>query len=86
MVSLYSPPDQELIKQSYGTLISCRYQGDGSMRIIPIGSILSVVGMIPHPKSSPRAKRNLEGNVYVAEKLGLDMNLLRGTDWNKYDE
>ncbi|KAF8871855.1 hypothetical protein BD779DRAFT_1613874 [Infundibulicybe gibba] len=67
LVSLYSPPDMELLHQSHDTVWACRYQGMGSLHIIDVQSILSVVGMIPMPHHPVPNTR------FVAEKLGLDV-------------
>jgi hypothetical protein len=67
LISLYSEPDKILLEQSYGTIWSCNYQDMNNLRIVDVSSILSVVALIP---------RNREGNVFVAEKLGLDVAYL----------
>lgn len=51
------------------------------MRVIPVSSILSVVGMIPHPKNTPIDTSHIQNDYfYVAEKLGLDICILQGVD------
>ncbi|KAF9059841.1 hypothetical protein BDP27DRAFT_1190999, partial [Rhodocollybia butyracea] len=48
MVSRYSKPDAQLLKDSFGTVISCKYQGADNLAVIPVKDIKSVVGMVPH--------------------------------------
>ena len=86
LVSLFTRPDDKLLKLSYGTLLSCTYQGERSLRVIPVTSIASVVGMLPHPKTTPAGHVHPTLSFFVAEKLGLDMCLLQGTDAAKYGE
>lgn len=80
LVSLYSQPNEELLQHSYGTVVSCRYQGVESLRVVPITDIISVVGMIPHPATTPANIIEPQGSFYVAEKLGLESSLLRGSN------
>ena len=81
MVSLYSFPDQEIWKASYGALMICEYQGDESLTVIPISSISAVVGMIPHPQKKINGVEVADGASYfVAEKMGLDTCTLRGDE------
>ena len=57
-----------MLKDSYHTLRACLYQGDTSLQIIPVHSILSVVSMQPLPQL-PKDAENLW---FVVEKSGLD--------------
>lgn len=51
----------------------CEYRGEGCLRVIPIASICSVVGMIPCP-DIPGGVPNPEKNkFFVIEKMGLDV-------------
>lgn len=73
MVSVYSPPDPDLLRLSSGALWSCQHQED-ALEVIPIKVIESVVAMVPHPRSSdPAVDARLSGRVFVVEKLGLDI-------------
>lgn len=47
LVSLYSPPDENLLRDTYNTLAVCAYQGEEALMIINVKSILSVVAMVP---------------------------------------
>ncbi|KIY48972.1 hypothetical protein FISHEDRAFT_21250, partial [Fistulina hepatica ATCC 64428] len=49
MVSVYSPPDQELWKLSHETLWCCEYRGQEALKVVPVSLIQSVVGMVPFP-------------------------------------
>lgn len=86
LVALYTPPNDRLSKLSYGTLISCKFQGTESLRVIPVNTILSVVGMVLHPPSTGLDPIDATNTVFVVEKLGLDMTLLRGTDPTNYED
>lgn len=85
LVSLYSRPDEGLLKLSHGTVMSCRYQGTAALRVIPISDIHAVVGMLPHPNTTPTDVFSPQGSFYVAEKLGLEASLLRGEKMCSYE-
>jgi hypothetical protein len=70
--STYSPPDQELLRRSFNTLWTCRYQGAEALRVIDVTDIHSVVAMVPLPHNN-----NL---FFVGEKLGLDVAMLGGIE------
>lgn len=86
LVALYTPPNERLSKLSYGTLLSCKFQGTDALRVIPINTIVSVVGMVPHPQSTGLDPHEAHNAVFVVEKLGLEMSLLRGTDPKDYSD
>ena len=69
LVSLYSPPDEYLLRHSHGTLIACRYQGDATLVVINAKSILSVVAMVPFRY----AINNLDSYYFMIEQIGLDV-------------
>ncbi|KIL54644.1 hypothetical protein M378DRAFT_39320, partial [Amanita muscaria Koide BX008] len=48
LISVYSQPDEQLIHQSHGTLLVCKYRPD-SLLVIDVKFIRSVVAMIPFP-------------------------------------
>lgn len=82
MLSVYSPPDLNLLKLSTYTLYSCRPGGDDTIMVINATDIDSVVAVLPHPASSIRHHPELEGCVYVAEKPGLDVARMAGFEEN----
>jgi len=47
LVSMYSPPNEHLLRLSNTTLIVCRYRGDAALVVIDVKSIVAVVAMIP---------------------------------------
>ena len=69
LVSLYSLPDPARLANSFGTNISCTYEGDARLCVIDIKSIKSVVAMIPR-----------QGRMFVVEKMGLDIAHLGGLE------
>ena len=68
LVSVYSPPDANILEDSYHTLWACTYNGDNSLEVIPVSAIISVISMQPLP---PKLS-NPENLWFVVEKLGLD--------------
>ena len=68
LVSLYGPPNAEMLEQSFRTLWACTYSGLNDLLVIPISSIISVVSMQP----LPRLPEDPEDLWFVVEKLGLD--------------
>lgn len=74
LVSLYSSPSQQLLDESYNTLVSCLSQGDAGLRVIPVKSIIAVVGMVPHTPFGPGTATKH----FVVEKPGLDVAVLGG--------
>ena len=68
LVSLYSPPNEYILRSTYDTLVVCRYQG-GALTVIDVKSILSVVAMARFPFLIDG-----HGNQYfMIEKMGLDV-------------
>ncbi|EJF56381.1 hypothetical protein DICSQDRAFT_17386, partial [Dichomitus squalens LYAD-421 SS1] len=49
MVSVFTPPDPAILRESYGVLKACRYQGETSREVIDAKGIASVVAMVPLP-------------------------------------
>jgi hypothetical protein len=48
LVDLFSEPDKEFLKESYGTVWSCGHGGSEHLQVITAKSILAVVAMVPH--------------------------------------
>ena len=65
LVSLYGPPNAEMLEQSFWTLWACTYSGLNDLLIIPISSIISIVSM----QTLPCLPEDLW---FVVEKSGLD--------------
>ncbi len=74
LLSMYSPPDADLLEDSHHALWACSYSGDSDLRIISISSIMSVVSMQPLPKLSA----DEDDRWFVVEKSGLDDTELTG--------
>lgn len=79
LVSVYSPPNDSLLKRSSGALAVCTYRGSTALKVVPTTSILSVVGMVPFPSGG-------ENDFFLVEKLGLDIAHLGGFDEDLGDE
>lgn len=74
LVSIYSPPDADILEQSYHTLWACEYTGSDGFQVVSISSIMSIVSMQPLPQR-PGDPNNLW---FVVEKSGLDDTELTG--------
>ncbi|KAI0364295.1 hypothetical protein BV20DRAFT_956494 [Pilatotrama ljubarskyi] len=78
MVSVFSPPDPAIRKETHDVLLACRYQGQRSREVVNIKDIQSVVAMVPLPlrreeAEDPRSAELYSDRYFVVEKLGLDM-------------
>jgi hypothetical protein len=71
LVSIFSAPNLDLLRDSYQTVWSCRYQAEVGYRVIDATTILSVVAMIPEGEGE-------ETWYFLVEKPGLDMGYLGG--------
>ena len=68
VISQYSPPDADILEDSYHTLWVCSYTGDQNFKVIPTSTIISVISMQP----LPRKEGDAENLWFVVEKSGLD--------------
>ena len=68
LLSIYGPPNQEMLEESSYTLHACEYRGDEGFRCLPVAGIVSIVSMqpLPHRLEDP------ENLWFVVEKSGLD--------------
>ncbi|KAJ7220423.1 hypothetical protein B0H12DRAFT_991594, partial [Mycena haematopus] len=48
LVDVYSEPDEDFIRESYGTVWSAGHGGGEHLCVIPAQAVLSVVAMVPH--------------------------------------
>ncbi|KAJ7092934.1 hypothetical protein B0H15DRAFT_777192 [Mycena belliarum] len=71
LVSVYSAPDADLLRESYNTVMQCEYFGEDNLEVIKITQIQAGVGMVPIGD---------EGTYFVAEKLGLDIATMGGME------
>ncbi|EMD33759.1 hypothetical protein CERSUDRAFT_67897 [Gelatoporia subvermispora B] len=80
LVSLYSPPDVNLLQISHHTVYSCEYRGQDSLAVIEAKDISSVVAVVPEsPTALAHSGRpNAHSRCFVAEKLGLEVADLSG--------
>ena len=76
LVSIYGPPNVDLLAQSSHTLWACRYLGDANLQVIPISSILTVVSMQQLPTKQDEIELN--DLWFVIEKSGIDNTELTG--------
>ena len=71
--SVYSPPDQDILSESYNTLWACTYQGDKGLKVVDVKSITAVILILPLPGGP-------DGTFFVLEKPGLDVTHMGGLD------
>ncbi|KAF8802755.1 hypothetical protein BYT27DRAFT_7226246 [Phlegmacium glaucopus] len=71
LVSLYRPPNMDILEDSYNMLWACTYNGDDNLKVIPISAIISVVSMklLPLKEGDPD---NFWFRWFVVEKSSLD--------------
>jgi hypothetical protein len=72
LVSNYSPPNLDLLRQSYKTLWTCHYQGAEDIRVIDVKNIHSVVAVVPFPFNQQK--------FFICEKIGLEVTTLGGIE------
>jgi hypothetical protein len=69
VVQMYSPPDEQLLRLSSHTVVSCALLDEVS--VVNVKTIMSVVAMIPH---EPRLPSGItEDRFFMLEKPGLDI-------------
>ena len=80
MLSLYTPPNEELSRKSFGVVLSCMYQGQNNLLVVDAKCIRSVVALVPFPDTSPCHTSNppQNGPFYVVEKMGMDVACMGG--------
>ncbi|KAM6492088.1 hypothetical protein JOM56_011812 [Amanita muscaria] len=76
LVSVYGPPNADLLEESSHALRACPYYGDENLHLIHFRSILSVVSMQPLPTC--RDDVGLDSHFFVVEKSGIDDTELTG--------
>lgn len=83
LVSLFSPPDPELMEWSYSTFWSCLPSGDNNLVVVNVKTIQSVVSMIPHDLaidiiSDPVLQERVRGRWFMVPELGADAGAMAG--------
>ncbi|KAJ6529004.1 hypothetical protein B0H19DRAFT_889358, partial [Mycena capillaripes] len=75
LVDLYSEPDEEFLRDSYGTVAICAHGEGKHLVVIPVKDILSVVAMVPLTIIPGASERYLdpETSYFLVEKPGLDL-------------
>ena len=68
LLSIYGPPNQEMLEESSYTLHACEYKGRENLYCLPVTEIISVVSMQP----LPQLPEDPEDLWFVVEKSGLD--------------
>ncbi|KAJ7207714.1 hypothetical protein B0H12DRAFT_1034444, partial [Mycena haematopus] len=78
LVDVYSEPDEDFIRESYGTVWSAGHGGGEHLCVIPAQAVLSVVAMVPHSLAPGAAERYRPDCYFLVEKPGLDVVHLSG--------
>ncbi|KAL1937343.1 hypothetical protein VTO73DRAFT_13804 [Trametes versicolor] len=93
MLSVFSAPDADLYRETFGVLWACNYAGDTSRVVVDAKDIVSVVAMVPLPctpaeADEPDAAQKYEERYFLVEKPGLDIAFLGGyaQDWEGDDD
>ena len=73
MIAMYGPHDKELYRESSATIWSCRRTEQ--LKVYNVTSIISIVAMVPHVQENGQLG-GYDGQVFVVEKLGLDVMAL----------
>ncbi|KAF8637042.1 hypothetical protein AX16_010897 [Volvariella volvacea WC 439] len=73
MVSLYSPPNNQILEKSQGALYACKYNGRDSFNVVKVTTIQAVVAMPPLPLKPDEDLETYKDSHFVAEKLFLEM-------------
>lgn len=74
-VKKYGPPDFDLLRASSQCVWSCRREE--ALLVINARAIVSVVAMVPHTQPGGQLGA-YSGQVFVVEKMGLDVAPLTG--------
>ncbi len=86
MVSIYSPPDAELLYESSETVYSCEHQGETGLHAVFISDIAAVVAMVPLFDVTGEGEVIIPENQYfLVEKPGLDVAVFRGEEEQDID-
>ncbi|EJF67490.1 hypothetical protein BD309DRAFT_874864 [Dichomitus squalens] len=81
MASIFTPLDPAILRDTYGVLMACRYQGDDSREVIEVKDIVSVVAMLPlsprrEEAEDPHAAALYSNRFFVVERLGFDASFI----------
>ena len=72
LVSVWSDPDMDLLRESSETVYLCRYCSDACLQVIDVKTITSVVAMIP---MTPR-NTDSSTHFFLLKKPGLEIQRL----------
>lgn len=91
MVSVYSDPDENLLKESSDTLCVVRYQGTEALHVIDAKWISSVMALIPfilsdQEKKYPSICTHYTQCFFIGEKAFLDFTTMTTDPSHECDE
>ncbi|TFK58439.1 hypothetical protein BDN72DRAFT_906735 [Pluteus cervinus] len=84
----YSPPDAQLLEDSYQTVYACSQEGEEGLVVFPIHDIEAVVAMVPFFEVDQEGGIEIPDNLFfLVEKPGLDITKVLGTgEDDDYDD
>lgn len=71
LISVYDPPDADLLQESSHALWVTKYRGNMALKVIDIKTIKTCVAMVPFTKPA-------DGHFFVCEKMGLEVGYYGG--------
>lgn len=87
LISIYNPPDRDLLLQSHNTLWSVKCDGNEKIQVVDVEMIQSVVALVPH--SEGLLGQEWKNRFFVVEKPGLEVacmgNILEQLDDEELD-
>ncbi|KAI1781704.1 hypothetical protein LXA43DRAFT_907996 [Ganoderma leucocontextum] len=80
IVSIFSPPDVTILKESMYTVLACRYGGAETYEVIPVTDIKAAVAMVPLPLTHAEEAHpaDFADRFFVVEKPGLEIAYMGG--------
>jgi hypothetical protein len=70
-VQIFTLPDPQLLKESYGTLHVCRFPGEEGLVIVDAKTLTDVVGMVPFHRPVQGGGDPNQGEFFPIEKISL---------------
>ena len=80
LASFYGPPDENLLKLSYGSYYSVLHYRDTAVQVFDIKSIKSVVTLAPDPRNPAYTQSGANNRYYLMEKPGLSVLAMMGIE------
>jgi hypothetical protein len=72
LVSVYSEPDSQILKDSSGALYVCRYMGEAALRLVRVEEIQALVSM----QLLPAVDHSERGLMFPVHKPGIGESMI----------